>query len=34
MHPEMEYKLFKFFEIAQGICPCGAFIFHILIKSQ
>jgi len=21
-------------KIAQGILPCGAFIFHILIKSQ
>jgi len=24
----------NFVKIAQGIRPCGAFIFHILIKSQ
>jgi len=30
----MRYKLLIFVTIAQGIRPCGAFIFLILVKSQ
>ena len=30
----MGYKRCIFVKIAQGIRPCGAFIFHISIKSQ